>query len=72
MQQYARMNRWRADFTLLSKAYLYGYDKNEISKLQFVELIRQVKKHKKYLVRSKMLDWKRKVLLVLICCRYQQ
>lgn len=70
MLQYALMNRWRADFTLLAKAFLYGYDKNAIGEIQFKELIMQVKKHQKYLMWSRMLDWKRKVLLVLILCKY--
>lgn len=70
LSQYALMNRWRADFTLISKAFLYGYDENEISEKQLIELGVQVKKHWKCLMRSRMLDWKRKILLVLICYRY--
>lgn len=70
MLEYALMNRWRADFTLLSKALLYGYDKNEISEEKLMELIIQVRKHQKYLIQSRMLDWKRKFLVILVCCRY--
>lgn len=71
MTQYALMNRWRADFTLLSKAFLYGFDENEISEVYLTDLKTQVKKHRRYLFRSRMLDWKRKILLVLVCSRYR-
>lgn len=64
--KYALLNRWRADFTLLSKAFLYGYEKSEITETQLVELIAQVKEHRKHLMWSGMLDWKRKLLLVYV------
>lgn len=70
MLEYASMNRWRADFTLLSKAFLYGYDKKEISEEKIKELVTHVKEHQKNLMHSGMLNWKRKLLLILICCRY--
>lgn len=67
MDQYAIINRWRADYTLLSKKVLYGYDKNEINYEVLNGLLFDLRKHRKALLNSGMLDWKRRILLVYIC-----
>lgn len=66
MSQYALMNRWRADFTLMSKVFLFGYDKEEISDKMLSNLMTNLKKHRKTLLEGQMLDWKRKLLLIYI------
>ncbi len=71
MTKYAVLNRWRADFTLLSKAILYGYQEKEISDEMLSDLGRDLKKHMKKLLRSHMLDYKRKVLLIYVCLCYK-
>ena len=71
MLKYAMLNRWRADFTLLSKAVLYGYNKEEVTKDMLSFLEKNLKKNKNELLKSHMLDWKRKVLLVYIFMKYR-
>ena len=71
MLKYAMLNRWRADFTLLSKAVLYGYNKEEVTKDMLNVLEKNLKKNKKELLKSHMLDWKRKVLLIYIFMKYR-
>lgn len=66
MEKYALLNRWRADFTILSKAFLYGYNKNEIDIYILGAIKMDLKKNKSILLRSRMLNWKRKILLILI------
>ena len=69
LEPYAVLNRWRADFTLLSKAVLFGYDKEQISREEIVVLRKQLRKHSSALLKSNMLDWKRKILLLICCCK---
>lgn len=64
---YAEMNVIRANYTILSKMKLYGYDKQD------VELVNQYKKMQKIVRRNfwKLMKWKmpfsRKVLLIYDC-----
>lgn len=70
VQKAARLNRWRADFTLLSKAVLYGYKESEISKEILNDMARNMKAHRAELLKGKALDWKRKILLIVLCLKY--
>ena len=71
MENYANLNRWRSDFTLLSKAVLYGYDEKEITDEIISGLLTNLKKHRRILLMSSVLDWKRKLLLIYICLNPQ-
>lgn len=64
---YAQMYRKRANFTMLSKMRLRGYDKSDIFLCQtYRELKKQVRKDLKALMRWNM-PLSRKMLLVLLC-----
>lgn len=71
MLKYAELNRYRANFTLLSKAVLFGYSKNEIETAFLDELVDELKNHERTLLLSKMLDIKRKILLIIFCINYR-
>lgn len=71
MLKYAELNRYRADFTLLSKAVLYGYYKDEIENTFLDELAEELRNHEPALLKSKMLDGRRKILLIILCINYK-
>ena len=63
---WAQMNRKRATFTLYVKALLSGCEKN-IDKNIFREWKKELKENYSELRKTKFFDWKRKILLKVIC-----
>lgn len=64
--KWASLNRKRATFTLYVKGILYGREK-DIDKEVMKEWKREMKENYDQLMKGKFLEWKRKVLLFLIC-----
>ena len=63
---YAELNRKRATFTLYVKGLLYGYA-DGFDKSVLKDWKRELKKEYNVLAKENILDWKRKIILFIIC-----
>lgn len=67
LDKYAELNFVRANFTILGKIKIYGYDKNDIElKKNIIEMKRVVRSNFRNLFSLKM-SFTRKILLLLVC-----
>lgn len=67
LHKYAELNFARANFTILGKIKIYGYDKNDIElKEKIIEMKRVVRSNFRNLLSLKM-SFTRKILLLLVC-----